>query len=57
MGLQSMGRFVGVAFPMYIVMGHLLNRLPRAMAAMILVLFAYFLATWAALFAARYPIY
>src|SRR5260370_3700754 len=52
MCMAGMGRFTAVVFPIYIVLGHLLARMPAPVAAMLLGISACFLASYAALFAA-----
>ena len=55
-GMGSFGRFVGVAFPIYLVAGRLFQKLPPAVAAVVLCgLFGTALA-FAAQFAAGYPV-
>jgi hypothetical protein len=49
-----MGRYVGVAFPVYLVLGQLLARVGRPAALGILGLAGFFLGAYAALFAAWY---
>lgn len=56
MGMAGMGRFVAVAFPIYIVLGHLLARLPTAISIGFLVIFGFLLGAYSALFAAGYLI-
>jgi hypothetical protein len=53
----SMGRFAAVAFPLYIVMGQLLARLPLAVAGALLAVSSFFMGAYAALFAAGYPLF
>jgi hypothetical protein len=55
--MLSMGRFTAVAFPIYLVLGHLLCRLPPGMAAALLVISGALLAIYAALFASGYPLF
>jgi hypothetical protein len=52
MCMAGMGRFTAVVFPIYIVLGHLLVRMPGPLTAMLLGLCAFFLGTYAAFFAA-----
>jgi hypothetical protein len=55
MCMMSMARFTSVAFPIYLVLGNLLWRMPPPLAAGILAVSSFLLAVYAALFAARYP--
>jgi hypothetical protein len=55
MGMISMGRFVSVVFPLYLVVGHILVRMPGPLAAVLLSLAAVWLAIFSAQFAAGYP--
>jgi hypothetical protein len=57
MGAGSMGRFVSVAFPLYLVGGRILAGLPVAASAALVVSSAGFLLIFSALFCAGYPIY
>jgi hypothetical protein len=52
--MASFGRFSVVVLPAYIVMGHLLARMPRWLAAALLAISAFFLAVYSAMFAAGY---
>jgi hypothetical protein len=52
--MASQARFVAVAFPVYIVMGNILNRLPRPESIAILTLFGAYLAIYSAMLAAGY---
>jgi hypothetical protein len=52
MCMASQGRFMAAAFPMYLVLGHLLCRLPLAVSAGVLALSAVYLAIYSALFTA-----
>jgi hypothetical protein len=54
MCMASQGRFVAVVFPLYIVLGYVLERLPTALAAGLCGLAAFYLAIYAAQFAAGY---
>lgn len=54
MCMGSMGRFAAVAFPVYIVLGQILVRLPAGFVAALLALSGFFLGAYAALFAAGY---
>jgi len=56
-GLMSHARFAAVVFPAYIVMGHLLARLPREVAIALLCLSAFLLGAYSALFAAGHGFY
>src|SRR5487761_1083778 len=57
MGMGSMGRFVAVVFPIYLVLGQFLVRLPGPVRAALLSLSGLFLATYTALYAARYVVF
>ena len=57
MGMGSMGRFVSVAFPIYIVHGHLLARAPKWAVVVAFGTAAFYLAAFSALFAARNPVF
>jgi len=57
MGMGSMGRFTCVVFPIYLVLGHLVVRLPGALRAALFALCGFFLASYAALYAAGYDIF
>jgi hypothetical protein len=57
MGMAGMGRFAAVVFPVYIVMGRLLAKMPPTVAAALLAICGFFLGAYAALFAAWYPFY
>ncbi|MGA2257440.1 MAG: hypothetical protein ABSG53_22505 [Thermoguttaceae bacterium] len=52
--MQSQARFSMVAFPIYLVIGHILLRLPRSAAALILAASAAMLGVYSAMFAAHY---
>jgi hypothetical protein len=52
-----MGRFTAVVVPMYLVLGRLLARLPAPLAAALLCLSGFFLAAYAALFAAWHRVF
>jgi hypothetical protein len=54
MCMAGMGRFASVAFPMYLVLGHIFARLPALVAACLLGVSGFFLGAYAALFAAWY---
>jgi hypothetical protein len=54
MCMASQARFVAAAFPIYIVLGHILSRLPRPGAIAILALFGAYLAIYSAMLAAGY---
>jgi hypothetical protein len=56
MGMFATGRFVSVAFPLYLVAGRLLCALPPPVAAILLALAACLMAVYSALFAAGYPV-
>ena len=55
--MLSHGRFAAVVFPAYLVAGQLLQQLPRAIAWTILGTSGFFMAAYAALFAAGYPFF
>lgn len=55
MRMLSQARFASVVFPVYIVLGHLLAKLPIAVSGALLGLSGLFLGIYAALFAAGYP--
>jgi hypothetical protein len=57
MCMGSMGRFVAVVFPIYIVLGHGLALLPPAVAAALLALSAFLMAVYSALFASGHMIF
>lgn len=57
MCMESHARFAAVVFPVYIVLGHLLARLPRVLALGILGISAVFLAWFAAGYAASRPFF
>ncbi len=54
MGTLSQGRFVAAAFPIYLVLGRLLGRIPAPCAALLACLSALLMATYAADFVAGY---
>ena len=55
--MGSQGRFVSVVFPIYLVLGHILCRLPVAASVALLVLSAAYLALFSAMLAAGYGVY
>jgi len=55
MRMLSQARFAAVVFPVYIVLGHLLARLPLVVAGALLALSGLMMGLYAALFAAGYP--
>jgi hypothetical protein len=57
MCMASMARFTSVAFPIYLVLGNLLWRMPAPLAAGILSISSLLLGIYAALFAASYPFF
>lgn len=57
MGMASMGRFVIVAFPLYLVLAQILVRLPGPLRAVVLCFSSCMLATYSAMYAAGYPIF
>jgi hypothetical protein len=56
MWMQGMGRFVAVAFPIYIVLGHVLLRLPLALRVFFFIVCGLYLGLYSALFASGYTI-
>jgi hypothetical protein len=56
MAFFSMGRFVSVAFPIYLVYGRLLAAAPLAVSVSLLCVSGFFLAAYTALFAAGYTL-
>lgn len=56
MGMVSQGRYAAVVFPVYIVLGQLLGRLPAAVAIALLILSGGLMVLYAALFAMDYLI-
>ena len=54
MCMASQARFVAAVFPIYLVLGNILSRLPRPWAATILVFFGVYLAVYSAMLAAGY---
>ncbi|MBI1901288.1 MAG: hypothetical protein HYS13_09275 [Planctomycetia bacterium] len=54
--MAGAGRHVSVAVPAYLVLGHVLWRMPRAVSALVLAMMAALLALYAALFAGHYKI-
>jgi hypothetical protein len=57
MGMGSAGRFVSVAFPLYLVVGRILAAAPPALATAMLALSAIVLSMYAALFSAGYLVF
>lgn len=57
MGMNSMGRFVSVVAPLYLVLGQLLVRAPDPLRIMLFSLSAFLLAMYTALYAATYAIF
>ena len=55
MRMLSQGRFAAVVFPVYVVLGHLLSKLPLAVAGALLAVSGLMMGLYAALFAAGYP--
>ncbi len=55
--MSSQARYAAVVFPMYIVLGHLLYRLPPALATAILAISGLFLAIYSAMFVSWYWFY
>ena len=56
-GMCSQGRFTVVCFPIYLVGGRLLAAMPDVWRVSLIVLAAFQMCAWAALFAAGYPIF
>jgi hypothetical protein len=56
MCMASQGRFVAAVFPTYIVMGHLLSRIPSPWSALVVAPAAVLMAIYAALFAAGFVV-
>ncbi|MGO9114596.1 MAG: mannosyltransferase family protein [Thermoguttaceae bacterium] len=54
MRMESQARFVAAVFPIYLVLGNILNRLPRPWVIAILLLFGTYLAIYSAMLAAGY---
>jgi hypothetical protein len=54
MGMTGQARFASVVFPMYLVLGHLLQRMPAPLAAALLALSGFFLAIYSTMFASWY---
>ena len=57
MCMASMARFTSVAFPIYLVIGNLLWRMPAPLAAGLLSISSLLLGIYTALFAASYPFF
>jgi Gpi18-like mannosyltransferase len=57
MGMQSAGRFAAVVLPVYLVLGKGFSRLPAPVAAAVLSLCGFFLAAYAALYAAGHRVF
>ena len=55
--MGSQGRFVSVVFPIYLVLGHILCRLPVAASVAVLTLSAAYLALFSAMLAGGYAVY
>jgi hypothetical protein len=55
--MAAMARFVAVVFPLYIILGRLLARIPAPLAAACAALSAFFLGAYSALFAAWHAVY
>jgi hypothetical protein len=55
--MGSQGRFVSVVFPIYLVLGHILCRLPVAASVAVLALSAAYLALFSAMLASGYAVY
>ena len=56
MCMLSQGRFMAVVFPIYLVMGQVLSRIPSPYAAMVVGLFVFYLAIYSMHVAAGYPL-
>ena len=56
MCMLSQGRFMAVVFPIYLVMGHILSRIPGPYAAMVVGLSEFYFAVYTIHFAAGYPL-
>jgi len=56
MCMQSQGRYAAAAFPIYMVMGNLLSRSPKAVVAVVFNLFTVYLAIYSAMLAAGYAL-
>jgi hypothetical protein len=52
--MASQGRFVAAAFPMYIVMGELLRRIPQPWSTLVVAPCAFLMGVYSALFAAGF---
>jgi hypothetical protein len=57
MFMSSQARFAAVVFPVYLVLGHLLARLPRSVAVAMLSIAAFYLGAFSALFANGYLVF
>ena len=57
MGMGSLGRFVAVVFPVYLVLAHLLGRLSTASRTLLFVLLGVFLCVYTALYAGAYTVF
>jgi Gpi18-like mannosyltransferase len=57
MNMASSARFAAVVFPVYLILGEWLARLPPAMSAAVLGISTFFLGAFSALFAGGYPIF
>ncbi len=57
MNMASSARFAAVVFPVYLILGEWLARLPPAVSATVLGISTFFLGTFSALFAGGYPIF
>lgn len=56
MGMVATARFTAVAFPIYLVLGHICMRTPSLIRCLVLSLAAFFLAIYTALYAAGYDV-
>jgi hypothetical protein len=57
LNMASSARFAAVVFPVYLILGEVLSRLPPAVSAVILGISTFFLGAFTALFASGYPIF
>jgi hypothetical protein len=57
MGMASQGRFAAAVFPVYLVLGNILARLPVSIAGSLLGVSAFFLGAYSALFASWYLVF
>ncbi len=57
MNMASSARFAAVVFPVYLILGEGLSRLPQAVSGVVLAMSTFFLGAYSALFAGGYPIF